>query len=298
MRVTFGASQRVAEEGITRAASRMAEFQRQVSTGIRVQRPSDDPSAAARAIVERGAMASFEQFTQASDSAESRLRVVDSVLSDIIDKLSAARAVVLSVQGSTATASQREASAQELQSLREAVLEDLKTTFRGVYLFSGAAGTVAPFEKDAGGTVLPYAGSTREVEVDIDRGRAIAVSFDGSAIAQGADATDVFAAFDAASAAAVVADGAALSDAFDALSRAFDRTTQAQSRVGTNLRAVADTRLMLGESARASEARVSALEDANLARAISGMQQAETTYAAALGAAARTSRISLFDFLE
>ena len=298
MRVTFGTSQRLAEEGVAQAAEHMARFQRQVSTGLRVGRPSDDPSAAASAIVERGAVASFEQYTQTSDSAESRLRVVDSVLSDIIDKLSAARTTVLSVQGSTASDSQRQASAQELQSLREAVLEDLNASFRGTYLFGGAAGTVVPFEKDAGGTVQPYAGSTREVEVDVDRDRSIVVAFDGSTIAQGTDLTDVFAAFDDASAAAVAGDGVALADAFDALSRAFDRTTQAQSRVGASLRSVADQRLRLGESIRASEARVSTLEDANLAEAISGMQQAETSYAAALGAAARTSRISLFDFLK
>jgi flagellar hook-associated protein 3 FlgL len=298
MRVTFGTSQRIAEEGIARAADRMAQFQRQVATGLRVERPSDDPSAAATSIVERGAQASYEQYIQTSDSAESRLRVVDSVLSDIIDKLSAARAVVLGVQGSTATDSQREASAQELQSLREAVLEDLNTAFRGTYVFGGAAGTALPFQKDAGGTVQPYAGSTAEVEVDIDRGRSIAIAFDGSAIAQGTDLTDVFTAFDNASAAAVAADSAALAEAFDALSRAFDRAIRAQSGVGTSLRAVAEQKLKLGESLRASQARVSTLEDANLAQAISGMNQAETTYAAALGAAARTSRLSLFDFLK
>ena len=298
MRVTFGAANRLAEEGIAQAAERMVEFQRQVATGVRVAKPSDDPSAAASAIVERGAVASFEQFTQSSDSAESRLRVADSVLSDLIDKLSAARTVVLSVQGSTASDSQRDASAQELRSLREAVLEDLNSAFGGTYLFAGAAGTVRPFEKDAGGTVQPYAGATLEVETDIDRGRSVAVSFDGSAIAQGTDPADVFAAFDDAAAAAVAGDGAALTAAFDALSRAFERATQTQSRVGTGLRAVADQKLKHGESVRASEARISTLQDANLAKAITGMQQAETTYAAALGAAARSARASLFDYLK
>lgn len=298
MRVTFGASQRVAEQGMALAAERMAEFQRQVATGTRVARPSDDPSAAASSIVERGAVAGYQQYAQASDSAESRLRVVDTVLSDIIDKLSAARAVVLSVQGATAGEAQRRAGAQELQSLREAVLEDLNTTFRGTYVFSGAAGTVQPFGKDAGGTVLAYAGATREVDVDIDRGRSVAVAFDGSTISRGADPADVFAAFDAAAAAALAGDNDALSDASAALARAFDRATQVQSRVGTSLRTLADQQLRLGEATRASQARVASLEDANLASAISGMQQAETTYAAALGAAARTSRLSLWDFLK
>jgi len=298
MRITFATSQRAATEGIARAAERMAHFQRQVSTGIRVGRPSDDPSAAATAIVERGAIAAFDQFSQTSDAADSRLRMADSVLADVIDKLTAARVVILGVRGSIASDSKRNASAQELQSLREAVLEDLNTTFRGTYVFAGAAGTVRPFEKNLAGTVNPYAGSAREVAVDVDRGRAVTVAFDGSVVSQGTDVIDVFAAFDAAAVAAVADDDAALGAAFDAITRAFERATHAQSRVGASLRGVADQKLKLADAARASQTRLSALEDANLAEAISGMHQAETIYTAALGSAARLARTSLFDFLR
>jgi flagellar hook-associated protein 3 FlgL len=298
MRITFGMAQQQALDGIARAEERMTQMQRQVSTGLRVGRPSDDPSASATVAVEHGAIASFDQFVQANDSADARLRVTDVVLADLIDKLTAARAAVLSVRGTTATASQRNAVSQELRSLREAVREDFNTAFRGTFLFAGAAGDVRPYTVDAAGAVNPYAGSTREVDVDIDRGRAVTVGFDGSAIAQGSDPTDVFAAFDAAAAAAVAADGAALASAFDAMGRTFDRAIQAQSRVGTSQRAVADHKARLAEASRASRARVSSLEDANMAQAISGMEQAQTSYEAALGAAARTARVSLFDYLR
>jgi flagellar hook-associated protein 3 FlgL len=298
MRITFGSSQQQALEGIQRAQDLMARFNRQVSTGLRVGRPSDDPSASATVTVEHGALASFDHFSQANDSAESRLRVADSVLGDLVDKLTAARATVLSVRGTTATASQRAAVADEIRSLRQAVLEDFNASFRGTFLFGGSAGTVRPFTVGPSGAVSPYAGSTREVDVDIDRGRAVTVAFDGSTIAQGAAPTDVFAAFDAAAIAAVAADGPALDAADEALALAFDRAVAAQSRVGTSLRAVGDHRLRLAEQTRASRARVSALQDANLAQAISGLQQSETSYEAALGAAARTSRTSLFDFIR
>src|SRR5688572_6597875 len=195
MRVTFGAIQRQATESINRASEEMVRFQRQVSTGKRVERPSDDPSAASISVTERGELAAFQQFTQASDAAESKLRVVDSVLSDLLDKLTAARSVVMSVRGSTATDAQRQASAEELRSLREAVIEDLNTAFRGTFLFGGASGDTKPFVV-TNGVVDPYAGSTREVEADIDRGRAVVVTFDGSEISQGNDAADIFAAFD------------------------------------------------------------------------------------------------------
>jgi len=297
MRLTFAATMRDTYDGIATAAERMIKYQRQVSTGIRVAQPSDDPSATATVISEKAARAAYEQYTQSGDSAESRLAVADTLLSDIIDKLSAARTAILSVEGSETTDAQRESGAQELASLRDAILEDLTTSFRGTYVFGGAAATVRPYSKDVNGVVQAYAGSTREVTVDVDRGRPVTIVFDGSAIAKGNDAADVFAAFEDAIAAARVGDTDVLQNASNAMMRAFDRTSQAQSSVGTNLRAIGDHTAQLEEAGRASKARVASLEEANMAEAISGLQQSETAYQAALGAAARTTRRSLFDYL-
>ncbi|HXR45706.1 MAG TPA: hypothetical protein VN759_12900, partial [Pseudolysinimonas sp.] len=133
MRLTFTASMRDSYEGIQNAAERMIKYQRQVSTGIRVGVPSDDPSATATVISEKAAKASYEQYTQSGDSAEARLAVADTLLSDIIDKLAAARTAILGVQGSAATPVQLENGAQELASFRDAILEDLTTSFRGTY---------------------------------------------------------------------------------------------------------------------------------------------------------------------
>ena len=297
MRLTFAATMRDTYDGIATAAERMIKYQRQISTGIRVAQPSDDPSATATAISEKAAKASYEQYVQAGDSAESRLSVADTLLSDIIDKLSAARTAILSAQGSETTDAQRENGAQSLASLRDAILEDVTTSFRGTYMFGGAAGTVRPYSKDVNGVVQPYAGSAQEVTVDIDRNRPVTVVFNGDAIVTGNDATDLFTAFEDAITAARAGDADALHTASGALQRAFDRASQVQSTVGTSLNAIADHSARLESAGRASTARVSSLEEANMAEAISGLQQAETAYNAALGAASHTTRRSLFDYL-
>ena len=72
MRVTFAGTLRDTFDGIESAAEKMLRYQRQVSTGVRVSQPSDDPAAAATAIGEKASIASFEQYTRAGDSAESR----------------------------------------------------------------------------------------------------------------------------------------------------------------------------------------------------------------------------------
>ena len=121
MRLTFAATMRDTYSGIADAAERMIKYQRQVSTGIKVAQPSDDPSATATTISEKAAKASYEQYVQAGDSAESRLAVADTLLSDIIDKLGASRTAILSVQGSETTDAQRE----KIERFRLAPLFDL-----------------------------------------------------------------------------------------------------------------------------------------------------------------------------
>jgi flagellar hook-associated protein 3 FlgL len=298
MRITFSDQHRLTSDGINRAAERLFEWQRQVGTGKRVQRASDDPSAAAAASVERGTLAAVDQYSETADSANARLTVTDTVLSDIIQQLTSAQVTVLSARGTTLTAQQREAKAQELTTLRDALLQDLNSSFRGTYLFAGAASTTRPYNKDNAGVVSAYQGSALEVAVDIDNGLEVTVGFNGEALARGSEIEDVFEVFDRAIAAARSGDVDELNTVAGDLDRAFERATAVQSRVGAALRAVGDGKLRLGESARASEALISALEDTNMAAAVTNMTQAETTYRAALAAAAQMHRLSLMDYLK
>jgi flagellin-like hook-associated protein FlgL len=64
------------------------------------------------------------------------------------------------------------------------------------------------------------------------------------------------------------------------------------------MRAIEVQQGRVGALRRASEARIGALEGADMAEAISGMTQAEAAYRAALGAVAATGRVSLMDYLR
>jgi flagellar hook-associated protein 3 FlgL len=298
MRVTNQTVYRHTAANIEQSAARLLEMQRQVGTNKRVERGSHDPAAASAAAVERGHLAATDAYSAASDSAKSRLTVTDTVLSDLIQQLTAAQVTVVAARGSTMTDAQREARAQELTALRDAMLQDLNTSFRGTYLFSGAASTTAPYTKNGMGVVSAYQGAALEVSVDIDNALEAPVAFNGDALARGSEVDDLFVVMERAIDAVRNADGAELDQAAAELERAFERTTTLQGRVGASLRAIDDGQLRLDESARASTARLSALEDANMAAAISGMTQAETVYRAALGAASQTQRVSLMDYLR
>ena len=66
MRVTFNMAFRNGVYDINRAADAMARAQREVSSLKRVQRPSDDPSAASQVVAERTEQRQLDSFIDAT----------------------------------------------------------------------------------------------------------------------------------------------------------------------------------------------------------------------------------------
>jgi len=280
------------------AAAALAKRQREVSSGRRIQAPSDDPTAWAASVRERSDIAGVDQYARTADSATSRLTVVDTVLTDLVAKLTAARASIVSGQGSLQSAAQREATAKELEGLRDAVFDDLTTTFRGTYLFSGGSVLTSPFTRNASGVISGYNGDSNVLSVDVDRTRAVQVSFDGNVIAQGTALNDLFTTFTNVIGAVRNANQAGMADGLTEVEAAFDRVVRVQSGVGAELNALDDQRTRLSEMKLASKTRLSGLEDANMAESITGMKSANTAYESALSAVATRSKLSLLDYLK
>ena len=298
MRVTFNAQNRNSTAGLEDSASRLLEFQRQVSTGKRIEKPSDDPSATLGSIGEHAETAAIDQYARATDSVASRLSVVDTVLSDLILQIERAQVSAASARGSSKTQIQRDASATDLEGIRDTVFGDLNTSFNGTFVFSGSASTAAPYTRVGSGPVSAYAGSTSEMVVDIDQQRAVKIAFNGQLVTQGTAPQDIFVEFDNLIAAVRAGDNAGIDAGMQALQRMFERVSTAQGRVGADLRTIDEQKLRLSELRRSSVKRLSSLEDTNMAEAITGMAQADAAYRAALGAVNSVTRMSLMDYLR
>jgi flagellar hook-associated protein 3 FlgL len=146
--------------------------------------------------------------------------------------------------------------------------------------------------------VSSYQGNGTAMSVDVGPGRSVQVAFDGSSIAQGSDPTDIFTVLSNLVTAARAGDSVGLSQGLDALGRALDRTTLAQTQVGTGLNALDDARTRLSTQDLATSAQLAKTEDANMASAITQMSEAETAYRAALGAFSKIGTRSLMDYLR
>jgi flagellar hook-associated protein 3 FlgL len=281
---------------INTASSALAKAQQQVASGRRINGASDDPRVTQLAIAERATMGAIDAYTKTSDAAAVRLASADSVLTAIGDKLTSAMTTALSAQGTQATDASRAASAQALRSLRDALVGDINTTFNGNYLFSGTNASTPAYAQVGG--VWTYQGDTATAQVEVESGRTVSISFNGQAIAQGGDSTDVFTALDDLADAVAAGDSDGISTGLAALQRAFDRAQRAQGLLGADEQSVDAATARLSTLRTASESRRSKLEDANMAEAITRLTQADSAYQAALGAVSTAERQSLLDYLR
>lgn len=295
MRITF----KTIHDGVNAAAEAGDQFvraQQQVESGKKLQAPSDDPAAMMRVIEGRTEMASIDSYTKSGDTASSRLAIMDTVLSDIVEKITSAKVAATSARGTTADANARLTIAATLTGLRDALVSDLNTTFRGRFLFSGAESSSTAYAQVAG--AWTYQGDNTNVTVDVAKNHSVTIGMDGEEIAKGGDVKDIFSEIDSLIVAVQASDDTGMQNGMAALDRAFDRAVRAQSLVGVDQKGVDEEQARLTDLRLASLKRVNADQNADMAQAITEMTQAQTAYQAALQAVGSASRVSLLDYMR
>jgi flagellar hook-associated protein 3 FlgL len=295
MAVTFD----VVRDGIpaiNTAAAALAQAEEQVATGKAWQSIAGNPTNASRAVGDHAELGLLDAFTTTANAVSSRQSAADSTLTDVINQLTSAMSTVTGAQGTTATASTRAAAADALTSVRESIASDVNTTFQGTYLFSGGQVTKAAYAQVAG--VWTYQGDNAPVSATIDTGTQVAQTWDGQAILQGSDATNILTTLDTLATAVQSGDAAGMAAGLTALQSAFSRATAAQGSLGSDENSVTSATQRLSTLSLATETRRSQDEDANLADAASQMSQAQTAYQAALMTVAQSRQLSLFNFMQ
>jgi flagellar hook-associated protein 3 FlgL len=281
---------------INQAADDLAAARTQVSTGRRLNALSDDPLGVQQAVAEHATIDGIDAYSRTRDAAAARLAAADSLLSALGEKITAAIVAGLSARGSEVSASARSAAAAELAGLRDSMLADVNSDFHGIYLFSGTRSDTPAYARIGG--AWTYQGNADAARVEVEPGRLVAVTFDGQQIVQGSDADDLFTVLDDLVTAINAGDDAGMGSGIAALERALDRTLRAQGALGADQRGTDDAAIRLSTLRRAADARRASIEEANMAEAITRLNEADTAYRAALGAVSSAERVSLLDYLR
>src|SRR5579875_2261284 len=135
--------------GIQSTQSELNTAVQQLSSGQRVQVPSDDPAAAAANLESLATTANVDRYTSNGQAVESQVQMADSALSGVVSELN--QAITLGTEGAdgSMTEDDRASIASQVQSILSNVVAQANTTFNGVSLFAGTAGTAQAFVPDS-----------------------------------------------------------------------------------------------------------------------------------------------------
>jgi len=161
MRVTDSAVFDNVKRQVMNARQNVLTAQEQAGTGMRVQKPSDDPVAAAAARREKSRMALADAGVSATETATTQLEGTDSALNDVFAALTSARDLALENASSTASAENRTAAAEQVRMIREQMVALGNTNVGGRYVFAGYRDQTPAFSQT--GTFVGDS-STKEVQ--------------------------------------------------------------------------------------------------------------------------------------
>ncbi|MBC8355060.1 MAG: flagellar hook-associated protein FlgL [Planctomycetes bacterium] len=144
----------------------LVRLQDQLSTGIRLTTPSDDPTAAGRAITVQRLLEQKQQAVTNVSTTSSYIGATDNALTRVSELLIGIRANALSAVDSTNSESERRVITEEVNRAIEQLVDVGNQQFRGRYLFAGSNTTQVPFELQ--GTHVVYEGNEIDLRSLVD----------------------------------------------------------------------------------------------------------------------------------
>jgi flagellar hook-associated protein 3 FlgL len=259
----------------------------QLSTGRRVNLPSDDPAAEASMVTENAQSADVDQYTASSDSLTDVLNTAGSTLSSAVTLLQ--RAVSLGVEGANGVNNQTDLNsiATEVSGIQSQMLQLANTTYAGQYLFAGTATSTAPYVADATTpNQIDYVGNGGQNKVQIGTGLSVTANLPGSSIFSQPGA-NVFTALQSLVSALQSGDSSTIATAGQSVSNSLNAIDTAQTFYGATVSELSTNENFLSQEKLNITTYENTLVASDTATAATDVTQDQTILSATVQAAAQ-----------
>ncbi len=269
--------------------------ERQLSSGYKLNQPSDDPYGASQALKLRADLAANQQYQGNVSDANSWQSVSDTALGDIGDSIQRARDLVIQGGNDTNGTSDRQAIVTELTQLIDSIKTDANTQYAGRYIFSGTSTNTQPYQL---GTNDGYSGNTALITREIGAGVQVAINQPGSGVIGDASSGLL------ATLRTIVNDlqsgntNALNTTDLSALDSANDTLLNARAQVGALSDRLTTATNRLQQTEQSTTQLLSNVQDADMTQVMINFSTQQAAYQAALRAGAQIIQPSLMDFLN
>ncbi len=164
---------------------KLAKLQQQISTGVKLTKPSDDPVAASRVLQMEQTVSLNLQYQVNIGLAEARLEVEETTMASVENIVFRLRELVIQGNNASLDTNSQQAIGQEINERLGELLALANTRDNnGDYLFAGYQSMTRPFNPVQTGSIdhVVYSGDQGQRSLQISETRQIAVDDPGSAI--------------------------------------------------------------------------------------------------------------------
>ncbi|MDO5057127.1 MAG: flagellar hook-associated protein FlgL [Lautropia sp.] len=300
MRISTTHYQNQAVSSILETQGTLAKLQEQASTGRRVNRPSDDPLAAAEVERLRAGQARNDIEKRMMSYAKNQMALSENSLGAGIDILQRARDLMINARNGAMTDIEHAVLGSQLQQLRSELLDLANTkNNEGDYVFGGQGSEQAPFSP-SGDPVFQGMPGTRQNGFDTPLDLTLNGDQVFTGFGPGGNRT-IFQELDAVAEALGAGDRAALEEALTrgmmVADNALERFSVTRSLLGEQRLAIDARENLLASGDLGAAQRRSELVDTDYASVLSGIQSRDLALRAAMQTYSQISQLSMFNYL-
>lgn len=296
LRITQNSMNRTQMDGLNTSLSRLQQTQEQLTTGKRLNRPSDDPVGTVSALRFRAEQSQIDQFGENIQDGLARLRTADDTLTQSANIMQRIRTLAVASANGTLGPNQREANASEIDELRHSLIQQANTQYAGQPVFGGTTPGQNAFDHKTGefvGNELPVLravtsapGESGQINVAVNGREAF-----GTSLQDDGEIDKLVKAIRA-------GDQAGMSQGIADMENVRSTMVNAATTAGVRSNRLTGLDGINGRTSDSLAGSLSKVEDTDFLKAGMDLAIQGTAYQAALAASAKIIQPSLMDFLR
>ncbi len=295
MRTTSSMVYRNYLRDLARVTDNMNKTHSSITTGRRVDRPSDDPTATLKIIKMQSALSELSSYDRSITHSKAWLDTTEQALADVNNAL--IRVKELAIRGASGALSvgSRKALADETRVIADHLMQAANTDVGGRHVFSGFQTDTEPFAYVAGSVV--YQGDTGIMNRQIGFGQEIEINATGDKVFYDG-AEDLFTMVSDTADAIEAGDTSTVSNTLIGRINVFaDQISATRAVVGARLNRLALAQSRISEMEISFESVLSREKDVDIAGAITRFAAVEASHRTILAVGSKLVQPSLVDYI-
>lgn len=298
MRVTTKMIYNQAVGNINSQYEQLFSLNEKVTSGKRINRPSDDPVDVSKVLDYRTLLGSIEQYKKNVDRGTSWLRNTESSLSNVEDVLNSAKLLAEQMATGTYTPEQRTMMSGQAEQLFDQLVQIGNTRVADQYIFAGFKTDTKPFTADESYNI-EYHGDGNQIRIGTQQNIQVTINTTGQRAFVGD--TNVFDVVRDLRTALRETDNenakGTVGSILPKIDDALKQISEARASVGTSLNAMETAAATLEDFRLNTTELLSNTEDTDMVDAITQLQARQIVYEASLKSTSLITQLSLVNFM-